>query len=235
MIKKYIGLFLILVLALFSLSGCFTSKNVDDLAYIVAVGLDVGETSLLKVSFQLAIIQGSTSGSSNSSQSNNTTTISVESDSIYGAVSLLDSYLSKKSNFLHCKAIVISEELAAKGISKYIYTAINDIEIKTNINIIICQNNSEYFLKSSQPLLEQFSAKYYDSIKNSNDYTGFTENVQLKNFFLDLSYKFSAPYAILGSVKQDKKHNVNSNLNYNVGDTPININNNIETVRIGYF
>ncbi|MDO5557254.1 MAG: hypothetical protein Q4G05_03315 [Clostridia bacterium] len=208
MLKNLIFLSFILLIGLFCLSGCYASKNIDSLAYIVALGIDVGERANLKISFQITLAsnQSSEKSSGSTSQSTSTNTISIECDSIYSGVSLLNSYLSKKANFSHCKAIIFSEELATQGISKYVYTLINDIEIRTNSNVIICKNNCEYFIKNSQPLLEQLSAKYYESIQTSDSYTGFTENIQLKNFFLDLTYKYSSPYAVLGAVKTNNNN-----------------------------
>ena len=62
-IVKFITLFLILTLSLFSLSGCHSTYNIDNLAYVVALGLDVGENNKIKISFQLSV-PGSSSGSS---------------------------------------------------------------------------------------------------------------------------------------------------------------------------
>ena len=48
---KYIALFLIFSVSLFSLSGCNSNLNIDNLAFTVALGLDVGENNKIKVNF----------------------------------------------------------------------------------------------------------------------------------------------------------------------------------------
>lgn len=54
MTKKFIVLLLILILSLFSLSGCYDARGVETLAYAVAIGLDKGESNILKLSIQFA-------------------------------------------------------------------------------------------------------------------------------------------------------------------------------------
>lgn len=80
------------------------------MAYVVAFGLDKGETNTLKLSLQFAVL--SNSGSENSSQSQQSTITTVECDSINSGLNLVNSYISKTLNLSHCKAVVISEELA---------------------------------------------------------------------------------------------------------------------------
>jgi len=46
--KNSILLFLILTIALFSLSGCYNEQNIDHLAFVVALGFDVGQDNKLK-------------------------------------------------------------------------------------------------------------------------------------------------------------------------------------------
>ena len=53
MIKK-ITLICILIVMLFTLTGCYNNVDMDKYFYIVGLGLDTTETGLLKVSIQIA-------------------------------------------------------------------------------------------------------------------------------------------------------------------------------------
>ena len=121
-----------------------------------------------------------------SSQSQESTISTVECGSINSGISLINSYISKKVNLSHCKAIIISEELAYEGISEYIYTLVNNIEIRPDCNIVISRCKAEDYLNNSNPTLESVSARYYEFILNSSEYTGYTENVTLSDFYSDL-------------------------------------------------
>lgn len=121
-----------------------------------------------------------------SSQSQDSTISTVECGSIDSGISLINSYISKKVNLSHCKAIIISEELAYDGISEYVYTLVNNIEIRPDCNIIISRCKAEDYLNNSKPTLESVSARYYEFILNSSEYTGYTENISLSDFYSDL-------------------------------------------------
>lgn len=220
--SKYLILFFILSIFLFSLSGCYNDKNIDNLGYVVALGFDKGTNENLKLSFQLSVT-GKNEGTS-SSQSSSTTVATVEASSINSAINLLDNYFSKKINLSHCKVIVFSEEVAIEGLSEEIYTLMNDIEVGPDSNVIISKCNAEYFLNNSKPVLEQLSARYYEAIVNSSKYTGYSEDITLSNFFSNLNDSSSECFAILGNINEPKSSQ-NSN---NVGRTTTASNANLE-------
>lgn len=209
-IKKYLILFLILTISLFSLSGCYSYSvyNIDHLAYAVAIGFDISENNNLKISFQLSIPGGSEGGGS-SSQSDNTIINTIECSSFNSGINLLNSYISKEVNLSHCKVIVFSEEFAYNGLSDTIYTLMNNVQIRPDCNIIISRCNAEYFLNSSKPVLEKISARYYEIAPSSSDYTGYTEDITLSKFFSDLASDTSQCYAILGGVNTKDSQNTN--------------------------
>ncbi len=53
MIRHFIVL-LLLPLMLFSLTGCYDARGVETLSYAVAIGIDKGNSNLLRLSLQFA-------------------------------------------------------------------------------------------------------------------------------------------------------------------------------------
>ena len=104
-------LFIIIILVSFSISGYYSKQDINDLAYVVALGVDVGENNDLKISFQLSI-PSKNSSDSDSSSSPDTVIDTIECSSIESGISLANGYISKKLNLSHCKVLVISEEVA---------------------------------------------------------------------------------------------------------------------------
>lgn len=210
-LKKYLLLFIILTVSLFSLSGCYnySGYNIDHLAYAVALGFDVGENNKLKLSFQLSIPGGSAEGGS-SSQSDSTIVNTIECSTVDSGINLLNSYISKEVNLSHCKVIVFSEEFAYNGLSETIYTLMNNIQIRPDCNIIVSRCSAEYFLNSSEPTLEKISARYYEVAPSSSDYTGYTESITLSQFFSDFTNTSSQCYGILGGVNTKDTQNTHS-------------------------
>ncbi len=157
-----------------------------------------GDNSPIKLSIQLSKPQGGSGGSSSGSAKNIVN--SIECSSISSGINLFNSYISRRLNLSHCKVVVISEELAATGISEYIYTLLNDVEMSPHSNVIISKSSAREFLDASEPVLEDLATKYYEIALNSSEYTGYTQNVTLIKFFSDYIDTFKSPVAILGSV-----------------------------------
>lgn len=104
-------LFIIIILVSFTISGYYSKQDINDLAYVVALGVDIGENNDLKVSFQLSI-PSKNSSESGSDSSPDTVIDTIECSSIESGISLANGYVSKKINLSHCKVLVISEEVA---------------------------------------------------------------------------------------------------------------------------
>ena len=58
---KIIAVILILVLCLPTLTGCYDAIGIEVLAYVIAIGIDKGETNNLKLSFQITTLTDSNS------------------------------------------------------------------------------------------------------------------------------------------------------------------------------
>ena len=145
-------------------------------------------------------------------------------------------------NLSHCKAIIISEELAKDELSKYLYTLVNNIEIRPDCNVIISKCEASELLKHSEPTLESVSARYYELVLNSSEYTGFLEDITLSDFYSNLLSPTSEAIAILANINTDSTHESNSNLplydisgSYVAGQTPIESNAGIENIGLCVF
>ncbi len=155
---------------------------------------------------------------------------------------MINSYISKQVNLSHAKIIVFSEVLASEGVSKYISTFVNNVEIRPDCNIIVSRCSAEDFLNNSAPSLETLSARYYEQVLSSSEYTGFTPNTSLTNFYSSYKDYTSQPIAILGGINSNSTHNVdleNSyvdlNGSYKADETPIKNKTNIEFTGIAVF
>ncbi len=236
---KYIFLILILLLSLFCLSGCYDARGIETLAYAVALGIDKSSDDTIHLTLQFAVPTSSDSSSS-SSQSSSSTIIDVDCSSIDSGISLINSYISKKVNLSHCKAIVISETLAYEGISDYIYTLVNNVEARPDCYVIISRCDAYYFLSNSTPTLESVPARYYELILNSNEYTGFTESIKLVDFYKSILSSTSQPVAILGGVNTKETQLTASEAStldgsYKADQTPIETENSIENMGLAVF
>lgn len=234
---KYIFLIIVLCFSIFPLSGCYDSRGIENLGYAVALGIDEGTKDKIKLTFQFATLNSSDSSSS-SSQSSSSTVVNIDCSTIDSGISLVNSYISKKINLSHCKSIVISETLATKGISEYIFSLANNVQLRPDCNIIISRCDAYHFLANSQPTLESISARYYELILTNSEYTGYTEDINFAEFYSSILSTSSQAVAILGGLNtsQTQIQSTNSlNGSYKADETPIESENNVENLGLAVF
>lgn len=207
---KNTSIVIMCVVLLLGFNASYTSLNIDNLAYVVAIGIDVGKNDVYKVSFQF-IPRSSEEKSESSTSSNGGKTVinTVEAPSLNTAINLTNSYLARKINLSHCKVIIFSEKVATYGISKEIYSLINNSQARPSANIIICKNSAERYIKDTNPILENLITKYYELFPNSGKYTGYIYNATLGDFFNQLVSNTCEPFAILGGINSNMYSNNN--------------------------
>lgn len=220
-IIRNIFVVIICVILLLGFNASYTSLNIDNLAYVVALGIDIGENDIYKVSFQFVPRSGGEekSESSSSSNGNKTVTNTVEAPSLNTAINLMNSYIARKINLSHCKVVIFSEEVAIKGISKEIYSLVNNSQARPSTNIIICKNTAEDYIRDTNPVLENSITKYYELFPDSSKYTGYVYNATLGDFFSLLVSSTGEPFAILGGTNSNTSNNANNiNSTSNTGE-----------------
>ena len=232
MIKKFFIVLIIVSIIYAFFTNSTSSKKIDNMAYIVAVGIEKSTVEKYKMTFELSTVKSSSSesssdsgkesgngnssgaNSSNSESSSPYTSYAVECSSIDTGISLLNTYINKHINLSHCKIIVISEDLARDGIRSIVYNFVNKIEIRPDCNIIISQTPGNEFSKDKKPFLEDVLNQYFEISSNSDDNdTDYTKIVTLNEFYSSLEDPLSQPYAPLGIINNANSQTEDSNNN----------------------
>lgn len=237
-IVRNVFIFILIIVFIIAFSSSYLSLSIDNLAYVLVIGIDKGKDNNLEVSFQFSTASKSTE--SGSTEKTPTVMDTVTAPSLSTAVNLMDSYMGKELNLSHCKVIIFSEELAQEGISEEIYTLINDTQIRPSANIVVSKCNAKFYMEQTSPELENLISKYYEIFTNSSKYTGFKPNATIGDFFNAIICKTCEPVAILGGISTEKPENQGNNHiqeNYNVksNQSPIEGENGSENIGIAAF
>lgn len=107
-----ISFLILLVIFVGAFSSSYTSHNMSNLAYVLALGIDVGEKAKLKVSAQFTKSTAFSPNGGSSESSSNIVLVSGEADSIFSGLNLLNSYIGKELNLAHCSVVIFSEKFA---------------------------------------------------------------------------------------------------------------------------
>ena len=114
-----ISFLILLVVFASAFSSSYTSHNMSNLAYVLALGIDVGENSKMKVSAQFTNSVSFSPSSSSSDEASSIFLVSSEANSIYSCLNLINTYIGKEINLSHCSVVIVSEAFAKE---RYFFT-----------------------------------------------------------------------------------------------------------------
>jgi len=201
---KFFAVILIVCLQCNMLTGCFDRKELDDMAYPIALGFDKGQTNELRMTLQLAVPVNIAGGESGGDVDKSVIVVTVDTPTIYSGLNMLNSFVSKQIHLAHIKAIIFSEELAKEGISKYLHAMIRNKGFRPNAHVIVSRGSAEEFIGAVKPKLETNPAKYYEQLLSGYKYTGFTTDSQLISFYHESESAAIQPVAVLADVSRYK-------------------------------
>lgn len=182
-------------------SASYVHSNIGNIAYVLALGIDVGEKSKLKISAQFSKTAVFTPGSGSSSEdSNSMVLVSGEADSLFSGLNLLNSYIGKEINLSHCSVIIFSQDFAKQGLYNEILSLVNNEELQLSANLVISTCDAYDYLNNSTPNLEKMTVKYYETFAITSRFTGYISNISIGEFYDLLVTNGPNPTAILGGL-----------------------------------
>ncbi len=164
----------LLLVCLFSLlitAGCWGARETDELGYVLSLGIDKGVENVIQVTFQIAIPQSPEGGGGGDKENN--IVVSVEAASLFGALQLANSFVSRELTLIHNRAVIVSEEIAREGISKYLEPLVRSRDIRRNTFFLVTRGKAKEFVESNQPLLERNAARDFELLLAGRKVVGF--------------------------------------------------------------
>ena len=154
--KKLIALIMVIFLG-----GCGYGTDVENQAFVVAVGIDKGDTFPVKATFVFADPSG---GSDEKPASPKPDILSVEAPTVFSAIRKIDSIKSKTINMSHVKVVVFSDSIAKDGVGEFLSGFASSRDFRPNTYVCISKGDAGEYLKKVKPAQETFIEKYYDNI-----------------------------------------------------------------------
>ena len=149
-----------------TLTGCNGAKEVEENAFVTAIGIDKGESDRYKYTFQISnplSTGGGTSGEGEEKSESNESVdnIVIEAFDFGTAKNNLRSIVSKEIELSHLKLIVFSEETAKDGGLSHAEMLFVNREVRPSARVALTES-AEKYLKGVQPTLEENTVRYYE-------------------------------------------------------------------------
>ncbi|MDT8902047.1 Ger(x)C family spore germination protein [Anaeroselena agilis] len=159
------------------LAGCYGARETEDIAFITAMGVDQADGDKLGFTYVVAVSRavGSAQGGGQPAPSGPWALYGNIATNAGESRNLLASSISRYTNISHLKAIVVSEELARKGIAAVLDPVVRYRELRGTVQIYVAKGRAADFLAASSPRIDYLLSKYFET---------FALSAQDNNYFL---------------------------------------------------
>jgi spore germination protein KC len=156
---KVLKIAFLIVLSLLLLSGCWNRTEINDIAIVTAVGLDLLEDDNMRLSLQIAVPAqlGQATGPTQSG-GKSTFIVSELGGTISEAFRHLQEKLPRRIFFSHSRVLIIGEDLARNGVTHILDFYARYQEPRMHSSIIVTKGKAVDILKQ-EPTLENVSAE----------------------------------------------------------------------------
>jgi len=175
--------------------GCWGSRETDEVAYILSIGIDRGEQDRYLVTISIANPQniagagaGGASGGGSAGEGGlgSTVIMSVESSAVIPSLNLFDTSVDRKLSLLHTKAYIISEELAREGLHDLLLPLLRYRELRGTALVLVSRGSARDFIEKNKPLLELSPTKQFELIRELSGDHGLYASTLLVHFYNEL-------------------------------------------------
>lgn len=176
--------FILLLMSIFLLSGCWDRRELNELAITMAIGIDEVDDKYV-VSAQIVIpIEVSILGSKGSAP---VTLMKAEGKTVFEAMRRLALETPREIYAGHLRVVVISDSVAEKGLNEILDFFSRNWEVRSDYYILIAKDiKAEEILNVITPIENLPANNLFNKVDVSSDYWSTTRGVTLDDLINDI-------------------------------------------------
>jgi len=187
--KKF-GKILIMFAVLLVLAGCWDMMEIDRRLFVGIIGIDASDepnkyTFHFSIPIAREIMGGEGGGGDGGVGGESVSQITAEAYSLVDAARNLALRINRDMYFEHMRIVVISEEVAKKGLKDVLNPFARQTEFNRRSRIAICDGKAEKVMQV-KPWAEKLKAEYMESLYASRVMSGKFIQMDLGDFFHNL-------------------------------------------------
>jgi spore germination protein KC len=210
---KKISSLLLLSCFLLLLSGCFDKVEVEERAYVIAMGLDKAEdyedNHRIKISFEIANPEVGTTQGGGGTEEPPYEIVTVTVNDFIAARNRLNAVVAKEITYDLLRIIIVSEDLAKDDdFIRIIYDAVKDREIRRDVHLAVSKEAASKYLEKNKPKQETRPHKYFQFMTKRGIEAGLIPDSNLHRFFRVTEHDadlFIAMYTTTETTDEEKK------------------------------
>ncbi len=189
MVIRILALIAAAILIVPSVSACLNPIGIDECAYVVAIGADLGTEKKYELTF---VVQRESTGDT-TGDNGGAIILSAEGDNIFDAVNELSPGVDHQLNFTRTHAIIFGEALARKGlIDDFTDVSLDVLRIRTSAFLVVTRCSVREYIGGLAANDEPNLAKMLDDIISDVRITGRIAAINLAGYFEASEGRFDA-------------------------------------------
>ena len=193
-----IKMILLLLILTLLLSGCWSKRELNELAIVVALGIDKIDDEY-EISIQV-VDPSEISSKQPSSGRSPVVTYHAKGKSVFEAIRRMTTLTPRKPYFSHLQIVVIGQKLAEEGLNEPLDFIARDHEFRNDFDVVMSyQTTAKEVLNVLTPIEKMPANKLLNSIKVSEKSWGSTLTVNIDELLNTLSSKEKS--AVLSAVE----------------------------------
>ncbi|MFZ5815090.1 MAG: Ger(x)C family spore germination protein [Bacillota bacterium] len=158
------ALLLVMLITLPGLAGCWNKIEVEEAAYVLAIGVDRGEQMPYSITVTIAKPANIAGKEGGGKEEKPTALTTVEAPSLTGALTMLNSYIGRQVNLHHARALFVHEALAREEGMVLLDEVTRFRQTRQTIFLIVTRERAAEFLAQMKPELDKNPMRYIEQL-----------------------------------------------------------------------
>ncbi|WP_425447143.1 Ger(x)C family spore germination protein [Dethiothermospora halolimnae] len=213
---------IILLIIILSLTGCWDKKELEEQAFVIAIGLDTLDGDGISITYQIANPQSGGGGTIGQSDKEKPfEVITVKAPGPMAGKDMANASITREITFSHTQVLVVSEKLAKKDKAFSILDAmVRDRQVRRNTTIIVSKEKASEFINLTNSPLETRPHKYYSLISQRWRDTAFVGYSNINDFIVKTEGDAGLYLSVYGTTINVSDKNKNNEDQYLAGEIP---------------
>ncbi|WP_078431385.1 Ger(x)C family spore germination protein [Metabacillus halosaccharovorans] len=182
---------LIIICMLLLTSGCWSKKDLNELAIVTAIGIDKTENGY---SVSIQILNPSELAGNTSSGRTEVVRFVKSGETVFEALRKLSTDTPRRIYLAHLREVVFGEEIASEGIGKALDFISRDHEMRTDFYITVAKGSTAADILNIQTAIEKVPAnKLFNALENSESVWAAAKTVKLDELINSIVSKGKEP------------------------------------------
>lgn len=231
-LKRGLSLLLVFVMSL-PLAGCWDRRELEEIAFMLAMGVDKGEKSTYAVTFMIALPAklaggggGEGGGGGGGGKDDRPYMITtVDAPTIASALAIINTSVDRRVSLIQNRALFMGEDLAKISGLRTMDEITRFRESRRANYFVVVKGRASEFLDKMKPEMEKSPSRYMEEMANTFRYTGMVPRTgQIHHFVTTVNSGYASPltyYAALSpEADASRESGGNTTGRFKAGDIP---------------